>query len=97
MLARLAEERLVRLYHQGRIFGGTSHRHRPGGDRRGDHAGLRRSRPLRALTRNMTVHLRRGESVLNIFRQYPGRVTGPTYGRDANVHSRQSRRAASTR
>jgi TPP-dependent pyruvate/acetoin dehydrogenase alpha subunit len=34
----------------------------------------------------MTVHLARGESVLNIFRQFLGRVTGPTRGRDGNVH-----------
>jgi len=34
----------------------------------------------------MTVHLGRGQTVLNIFRQCLGRVTGPTQGRDGNVH-----------
>jgi TPP-dependent pyruvate/acetoin dehydrogenase alpha subunit len=86
MLARLAEERLVRLYHQGRIFGGV-------------YTGIGQEAIGAATTlacgdhdlfapciRNMTVHLGRGQSVLNIFRQYLGRVTGPTRGRDGNVH-----------
>jgi acetoin:2,6-dichlorophenolindophenol oxidoreductase subunit alpha len=86
MLARLAEERLVRLYHQGRIFGGV-------------YTGIGQEAIGAATTlacgdqdlfapciRNMTVHLGRGQSVLNVFRQYLGRATGPTRGRDGNVH-----------
>ncbi len=86
MLARLAEERLVRLYHQGKIFGGV-------------YTGIGQEAIGAATTaacgdddlftpciRNMTVHLGRGQSVLNVFRQYLGRVTGPTRGRDGNVH-----------
>jgi acetoin:2,6-dichlorophenolindophenol oxidoreductase subunit alpha len=86
MLGRLAEERLVRLYHQGKIFGGV-------------YTGIGQEAIGAATTaacgpndlfapaiRNITVHLGRGESVLNVFRQYLGRVTGPTRGRDGNVH-----------
>ncbi len=86
MLARLAEERLVRLYHQGKIFGGV-------------YTGIGQEAIGAATTaacgehdlftpciRNMTVHLGRGECVLNVFRQYLGRATGPTRGRDGNVH-----------
>ena len=84
--ARLTEERLVRLYHQGRIFGGV-------------YTGIGQE-AIGAATacaggpddlfapciRNMTVHVARGMPVLDIFRQYLGRVTGPTRGRDGNVH-----------
>lgn len=84
--ARLTEERLVRLYHQGRIFGGV-------------YTGIGQE-AIGAATacaggpddlfapciRDMTVHLARGISVLDIFRQYLGRATGPTRGRDGNVH-----------
>ena len=86
MLARLTEERLVRLYHQGRIFGGV-------------YTGIGQEAIGAATTRacgdhdlfapcirGMTVHIGRGMPVLNIFRQYLGRVTGPTGGRDGNVH-----------
>ncbi len=86
MLARLTEERLVRLYHQGRIFGGV-------------YTGIGQEAIGAATTlacadhdlfapciRNMTVHIGRGMPVLDIFRQYLGRVTGPTRGRDGNVH-----------
>lgn len=86
MLSRLIEERLVRLYHQGKIFGGV-------------YTGIGQEAIGAATTaacgdddlftpciRNMSVHIGRGQSVLNVFRQYLGRATGPTRGRDGNVH-----------
>ncbi|MFH0878306.1 MAG: thiamine pyrophosphate-dependent dehydrogenase E1 component subunit alpha [Lentisphaerota bacterium] len=86
LLSRFIEERMIRLYHQGRLFGGV-------------YTGLGQE-AIGAATalagesfdlftpciRNMTVHLGRGESALNIFRQYLGRAGGPTKGRDGNVH-----------
>ena len=85
-LARRIEERLIRLYHQGQIFGGVY-------TGRGQEA-IGAATALAGGTedlyapciRNMTVHIGRGESALNVFRQYLGRVTGPTRGRDGNVH-----------
>ena len=85
-LARKTEERLIRLYHQGKIYGGV-------------YTGVGQE-AIGAATavaggpddlyapsiRNMTVHLGRGESTLNVFRQYLARATGPTGGRDGNVH-----------
>lgn len=86
VLARLTEERLVRLYHQGKIFGGV-------------YTGIGQEAIGAATTqacgdadlfapciRSMTVHLGRGMSVLDVFRQYLGRAAGPTRGRDGNVH-----------
>jgi len=86
MLARLTEERLVRLYHQGKIFGGVYTG--IGQEAIGAATGLACG-PDDLFTpciRNMSLHIARGQTVLNIFRQYLGRVTGPTQGRDGNVH-----------
>ena len=38
------------------------------------------------LNREMSCHLARGVSVAHIFRNYLGRATGPTFGRDGNMH-----------
>jgi TPP-dependent pyruvate/acetoin dehydrogenase alpha subunit len=86
LLARLTEERLVRLYHQGKIFGGVYTG--IGQEAIGAATSLAGAKDdlFSPCIRDMTVHIGRGESVLNIFRQYLGRVTGPTRGRDANVH-----------
>ncbi|MBN1269675.1 MAG: thiamine pyrophosphate-dependent dehydrogenase E1 component subunit alpha [Kiritimatiellae bacterium] len=86
LLARKTEERLVRLYHQGRIFGGVYTG--IGQEAIGAATALAGGQDdlFAPLIRDMTVHIGRGESVLNIFRQYLGRATGPTRGRDGNVH-----------
>ncbi|TAN35988.1 MAG: thiamine pyrophosphate-dependent dehydrogenase E1 component subunit alpha [Verrucomicrobia bacterium] len=86
LLARRIEERMVRLYHQGQIFGGV-------------YTGIGQEAIGTATTsaagpddlfapciRDMTVHVGRGTTALTIFRQFLGRVTGPTRGRDGNVH-----------
>jgi TPP-dependent pyruvate/acetoin dehydrogenase alpha subunit len=36
--------------------------------------------------RDVAAHIGRGVLVVDVFRQYLGRVTGPTRGRDGNVH-----------
>ena len=85
-LARLIEERLIRLYHQGQIFGGV---YTGRGQEAIGAATALAGGPedlFAPCIRNMTVHIGRGESALNIFRQYLGRATGPTHGRDGNVH-----------
>jgi TPP-dependent pyruvate/acetoin dehydrogenase alpha subunit len=86
MLSRAIEERLVRLYHQGRIFGGVYTG--IGQEAIGAATSLAAGKAdlFAPCIRNMTVHLGRGESALNVFRQYLGRVDGPTRGRDGNVH-----------
>jgi TPP-dependent pyruvate/acetoin dehydrogenase alpha subunit len=86
LLSRLTEERLIRLYHQGRIFGGVYTG--LGQEAIGTATALAgEARDLFApCIRNMTVTLGRGESALNVFRQYLGRASGPTRGRDGNVH-----------
>ncbi len=86
LLARRIEERLIRLYHQGSIFGGV-------------YCGCGQEAIGTATTavagpndlfapciRDMTVHLGRGAQPLDIFRQFLGRATGPMRGRDGNIH-----------
>ncbi len=86
LLARRIEERLIRLYHQGRIFGGV-------------YCGFGQEAIGTATTavasaddlfapciRDMTVHLGRGTTPRDIFRQFLGRANGPTRGRDGNIH-----------
>jgi TPP-dependent pyruvate/acetoin dehydrogenase alpha subunit len=84
--ARLTEERLIKLYHQGKIFGGV---YTGLGQEAIGTATAHASAPedlFAPSIRDLTVHLGRGTTVLDVFRQYLGRATGPTGGRDGNVH-----------
>lgn len=86
LLARRIEERMIRLYHQGSIFGGV-------------YCGFGQEAIGTATTsvassddlfapciRDMTVHLGRGTAPRDIFRQFLGRANGPMRGRDGNIH-----------
>ncbi len=86
LLSRKIEERLIRLYHQAKIYGGvyTGVGHEAIGASAAAAGG---PEDLYApLIRDMTVHVGRGETALNIFRQWLARAAGPTRGRDGNVH-----------
>jgi acetoin:2,6-dichlorophenolindophenol oxidoreductase subunit alpha len=76
--ARRAEERLIRLYHQGKVYGGVY--------TGTGHEAIGAATALAGGLRDLTVHLARGQSLLNVFRQWLARRTGPTGGRDGNVH-----------
>lgn len=86
LLARKTEERLIRLYHQAKIYGGVY----TGVGQEGIGAVCTTaSGPedlFAPLIRNLTVHIGRGETTRNIFRQWLARANGPTRGRDGNVH-----------
>lgn len=84
--SRLIEERLIRLYHQGRIYGGvyTGIGHEAIGAATALAAGP--DDLFAPCIRDLTVHLARGETTLNVFRHWLGRRDGPMRGRDCNVH-----------
>ncbi|MCZ7592345.1 MAG: thiamine pyrophosphate-dependent dehydrogenase E1 component subunit alpha [Kiritimatiellae bacterium] len=86
LMARKTEERLIRLYHQAKIYGGVY----TGVGQEGIGASATSaSGPedlFAPLIRNITVHIGRGETVRDIFRQWLSRANGPTRGRDGNVH-----------
>lgn len=86
LLARKTDERLMRLYHQGAIYGGV---YAGVGQEAIGAATVAVSGPddlFAPLIRNMSVHIARGQSIRNIFRHWLGRANGPTAGRDGNVH-----------
>jgi TPP-dependent pyruvate/acetoin dehydrogenase alpha subunit len=86
MSSRAVEERLIRLYHQAQIYGGVY----TGVGQEAIGAATVAAAGAQDLfgpcIRNLTVHLGRGEKLINVFRQWLARATGPTGGRDGNVH-----------
>ena len=86
LLQRLAEERVMALYRQGRISGSVY-------TGRGQEAvaaaaglALGPDDVVAPLNREMACHLARGVTLAHVFRQFLGRATGPTRGRDGNMH-----------
>lgn len=86
LLARTIEERLIRLYHQGKIYGGV---YTGSGQEASGAAAAAASAPYDLFApciRNLSLHIGRGETTLNIFRQWLAKPKGPTRGRDGNIH-----------
>jgi TPP-dependent pyruvate/acetoin dehydrogenase alpha subunit len=86
LVHRLMEERIMTLYRQGRIPGSVYTGR--GQEAVGAGAGLALGPDdvVAPLNREMSCHLARGVTVAHIFRNYLGRATGPTAGRDGNMH-----------
>jgi TPP-dependent pyruvate/acetoin dehydrogenase alpha subunit len=86
LVHRLTEERIMALYRQGRIAGSVYTGR--GQEAVGAAAGtaLGPDDVCAPLNREMSCHLARGVTVAHIFRNYLGRATGPTFGRDGNMH-----------
>jgi pyruvate dehydrogenase E1 component alpha subunit/2-oxoisovalerate dehydrogenase E1 component alpha subunit len=83
---RKTEERLIRLYHQAKIYGGV---YTGVGQESMGAAAAQVGGPhdlYAPLIRDLSVHYGRGETPRNIFRQWLARSDGPTRGRDGNVH-----------
>ncbi|MCE9613997.1 MAG: thiamine pyrophosphate-dependent dehydrogenase E1 component subunit alpha [Lentisphaerae bacterium] len=84
--SRFTDERLNRLYKQGHITGGV---YSSIGQEAIGAATTAAGQPqdlYAPLIRNMAVHVGRGETVLDVFRQWLGRGGSPTRGRDGNIH-----------
>lgn len=86
VLARLIEERLIKLYHQGKIFGGVYTGIGQEAIGAATTAACDRQDLFSPLIRDMTVHLGRGTEPITIFRQYLARQGSLTRGWDGNVH-----------
>ena len=86
MLSRATEERLIRLYHQGKIQGGVYVGIGQEAISACSAAAGAKQDLYAPCIRNMAVHIGRGETLRNVFRQWLGRANGPTHGRDGNVH-----------
>jgi TPP-dependent pyruvate/acetoin dehydrogenase alpha subunit len=86
LLQRLIEERIIVLYRQGRIPGSVY-------TGRGQEAvaaaaglALGPDDVVAPINRELSAHLARGTEIAQVFGNYLGRATGPTRGRDGNMH-----------
>lgn len=85
-LTRELDERLAKLYRQGKVVGGL---HRCLGQEGESVAAAYALGPrdvLSPLVRNSGAILVRGAKPIDIIRQYMAKGTGPTRGRDQNIH-----------
>lgn len=86
LLQRLAEERIVALYRQGRIAGSVYTGRGQEAVAAGAGLALGPGDVVCPLNRELACHLARGVPLAHVFRNYLGRATGPTRGRDGNMH-----------
>ena len=86
-LSRAIEERIRKLYLQGKIVGGVYCGDGHEAISVGSAYTLRKGDITAPLHRDMGAHLVRGLSPRQVFAQHLGRRTGPTRGRDGNVHT----------
>ncbi len=86
MLQRLVEDRIMTLYRQGRIVGSVYTGR--GQEAVGAGAGLALGPDdvVAPLNREQACHYARGVPVAHVLRNFLGKATGPTFGRDGNMH-----------
>ncbi len=85
-LTRTLEDRITALYRQGRIVGGCYTSHGMEAIAVGYASALARDDIIAPFHRDMGAFLIRGFSPGEIIAQYLGKRTGPTKGKDGNVH-----------
>ncbi|MCP4725636.1 MAG: thiamine pyrophosphate-dependent dehydrogenase E1 component subunit alpha [bacterium] len=85
-LHRESEERILKLYRQGKIIGGVYTGSGMEAIAVGSAYALEDDDILVPLHRDMGAHIVRGNTLKRIFCQYLGRANGPTKGRDGNMH-----------
>ena len=85
-LTRALEDRITALYQQGRIVGGVYTSHGMEAIAVGYASALERDDIIAPFHRDMGAFLIRGFTTGEILAQYLGKRTGPTKGKDGNVH-----------
>ncbi len=85
-LTRAMEDRVTALYRQGRIVGGCYTSHGMEAISVGYASALERDDVIAPFHRDMGAFLIRGFTPGEILAQYLGKRTGPTKGKDGNVH-----------
>ena len=86
LLTRALEERVTALYRQGRIVGGAYTSHGMEAISVGYACALQSDDIIAPFHRDMGAFLVRGITPGEVVAQYLGRRTGPTKGKDGNVH-----------
>ncbi|MBI4421747.1 MAG: thiamine pyrophosphate-dependent dehydrogenase E1 component subunit alpha, partial [Gemmatimonadetes bacterium] len=85
-LTRSLEERLVNLYRQSKVIGGLYRSMGQEGESVASAYALQPGDVLSPLIRNLGSMLVRGAKPVEFLRQYMAKATGPTAGREMNVH-----------
>ena len=86
LLTRITEERLVTLFRQGHTMGGIYRSLGQEATAVGTALALEEGDAIGPLIRDLGAMLARGVKPLDVFRQYLGRATSPTGGREHNNH-----------
>jgi TPP-dependent pyruvate/acetoin dehydrogenase alpha subunit len=86
LLQRLAEDRIMALYRQGRIAGSVYTGRGQEGVAAAAGLALAADDVVLPLNREQATHYARGVTVADVFRNFLGRGTSPTRGRDGNMH-----------
>ncbi|MGH7558231.1 MAG: thiamine pyrophosphate-dependent dehydrogenase E1 component subunit alpha [Gemmatimonadota bacterium] len=86
LLNRRLEERLVNLYRQGKVVGGVYRSLGQEAESVGTAYALGRRDFVTPLIRNLGSILVKGAEPAEILKQYMARATGPSRGRDLNIH-----------
>ncbi len=85
-LTRVVEDRITALYRQGRIVGGVYTSHGMEAIAVGYASALERDDVIAPFHRDLGAFLIRGFTTGEILAQYLGKRTGPSKGKDGNVH-----------
>ncbi len=83
---RATDDRIEALYKQGQLTGGCFSCLGQEGCSVGSTAALEPDDVIGPMIRNLGSMLRHGLPIQAVMRNYLGRVTGPTHGRDGNSH-----------
>ena len=86
VLTRMAEDRLGKLYRQGKVVGGLYSSLGQEAISVGTAYALRPGDRVGALIRNLGTLFVKGIQPREVFTQYMARGTSPTFGRDCNTH-----------
>jgi TPP-dependent pyruvate/acetoin dehydrogenase alpha subunit len=86
LLQRLTEERIDALYRQGRISGSVYTGRGQEAVAAGAGLALGPDDVVAPLNREQACHYARGLTVADVLRNFLGKATGPTGGRDGNMH-----------
>jgi pyruvate dehydrogenase E1 component alpha subunit/2-oxoisovalerate dehydrogenase E1 component alpha subunit len=86
LLNRRLEERLVNLYRQGKVVGGVYRSLGQEAESVGTAYALEKRDLVSPLIRNLGSILVKGAEPVDILKQYMAKATGPSRGRDLNIH-----------
>jgi TPP-dependent pyruvate/acetoin dehydrogenase alpha subunit len=86
LLQRLVEERVMALYRQGRVPGSVYTGYGQEAVAAGAGLALGPDDVVCPLNRELACHFARGVTVAEVFAHFLGKATGPSRGRDGNMH-----------